>query len=313
MNEANISLTVIVPFTERYDDPKELYWDYKEGVKACGQAFEFIYVLDGSFPSVAQALHELKEQGEPITIIKMAKWFGEAAVLNIACDYAKADLILTLPAYYQIQPDAIADFVSQMGKSDLLVARRFPRIDSKINQFQNRLFHRTLRLLTGQAFYDIGCGVRLMQRRVLEELNIYGDQHRFLPLLAYQKGFKVVEVPVRQSKRDAQTRIYRPGVYIRRFLDLLTIFFLVKFTKKPLRFFGLLGSTVFVAGLLSTLYLILDRLVFGVPLADRPAVLLSSLLIVLGIQIFAIGLIGEIIIFTHAKDIKEYTIEEIIN
>jgi hypothetical protein len=96
-------------------------------------------------------------------------------------------------------------------------------------------------------------------------------------------------------------------------LDLLTIFFLIKFTKKPLRFFGLVGTTLFGLGAVSSLYLIVERLFFNVDLADRPALFLSSLLIVLGVQIIAIGLIGEIIIFTHAKDLKEYKIDKIIN
>jgi hypothetical protein len=144
------------------------------------------------------------------------------------------------------------------------------------------------------------------------ELPLYGDQHRFLPLLAARLGFRIGEVNVAQSRKEKFWRLYRPGVYPRRLLDLLTVFFLIKFTKKPLRFFGLIGAATFLLGGLLTLYLVIERLFFGVPLAQRPALLLSSLLVVLGVQIFALGLIGELIIFTHAKDIKEYTIDEII-
>ena len=147
----------------------------------------------------------------------------------------------------------------------------------------------------------------------MEEVPLYGDLHRFFPIMAYRHGFKTVEVNVEQSQSDAYQRIYAPGIYLRRLLDLLTVFFLIKFTKKPLRFFGLVGSSIFGLGLLATMWLVSERLFFHVALADRPALILSSLLIVLGIQIIAIGLIGEIIIFTHAKDLKEYKIDQIIN
>jgi hypothetical protein len=112
---------------------------------------------------------------------------------------------------------------------------------------------------------------------------------------------------------DTPRRIYSPGIYLRRILDIFSIFFLVKFTKKPLRFFGILGSSVFAAGFLILLYLLYTKVFQGVALGDRPILLLGTLLIVLGVQVFAIGLLGEIIIFTHAKDIKEYTIDQIIN
>jgi hypothetical protein len=168
-------------------------------------------------------------------------------------------------------------------------------------------------LFTGSAFEDLGSGVRAFRREVVTEVPLYGDQHRFLPLLAKHLGFRVCEVDVQQSSREKFFRIYRPGVYPRRLLDLLTVFFLIKFTKKPLRFFGLIGVTTSAIGGLIMLYLLVERLSRGIALAERPALLLSSLLVVLGIQIFALGLLGELIIFTHAKDIKEYMIEEIID
>jgi len=147
----------------------------------------------------------------------------------------------------------------------------------------------------------------------MKEVPLYGDLHRFFPIMAHRHGFKTIEVNVEQSKSDVFQRIYAPGIYLRRLLDLLTVFFLIKFTKKPLRFFGLVGSSIFGLGLVATIWLVTERLFFNVALADRPALILSSLLIVLGIQIIAIGLIGEIIIFTHAKDLKEYKIDQIIN
>ena len=306
-------LTVIIPVTERFDDIDSVYQQYKRVIVATQTPFEFIYVLDGEYPSVAQALQQLIEQGERIKIVKLAKWFGEATALTVGFQLSKGNIILTLPAYLQIEPDDIPELISSSVDYDVVVARRWPRKDSIINRIQSRLFHAPIRLLTDYDFQDLGCSVRVIKRRVVDELHIYGDQHRFLPLLAHQKGFKVKELNARQAPQDIKKRLYPVGVYIRRLLDILSIFFLLKFTKKPLRFFGLFGSAIFGLGGLTLIYLAFERLVLGVPLADRPMLLLASLLLVLGIQIFAIGLVGEIIIFTHAKDLKEYTIDEIID
>lgn len=310
-NEAEI--TVVIPVTERYDDIHELYAQYKEGLKGTPHTYEFVYVIDGHFPEVVGELKTLRDQGEPIRIIKLAKYFGEATALTAGFESSSGNVILTLPAYYQVEPSEIAKILKELDGNDIVIGRRYPRVDSRFNRFQTRLFHWLLKIITGSSFRDLGCGVRGFKRQVALTVPLYGDQHRFLPLLASRQGFRIKEVDLSQSAKDKHWRIYRPGVYPRRMLDLLTVFFLVKFTKKPLRFFGLIGAATFGAGGLVLLYLIGERLFLGAALANRPALLLSSLLVVLGVQIFALGLIGELIIFTHAKDIKEYSIEEIIN
>jgi len=152
-----------------------------------------------------------------------------------------------------------------------------------------------------------------MKRVVLEELSLYGDQHRLLAVLADRKGFKVAEVELRQSGRDHFEGVYRPREYAHLVLDVFTVFFLVRFTKKPLRFFGMLGASMFGLGALLVLYLVFERLVFGDSLADRPALILSALVVVLGLQLFALGLLAELIIFTHARHIKDYQGAEIIH
>jgi glycosyltransferase involved in cell wall biosynthesis len=307
-----IELSAIIPVSERYDEVSGLYRSYKSALAASKKNFEFVYVLDGFYPEVMQTLQGLREQGEPIRIIMLAKWFGEATALTAGFEKAKGEIIVTLPAYSQVEATEIPRLISAVQDFDMVVGRRWPRIDPSINQVQTRVFNRLVGSVTGSPFQDLGCGVRVFQRRVVDEVNVYGDQHRFLPLLAQRQGFKVKELDIAQSSTDIATRVYRPGVYVRRILDLITAFFTVKFTKKPLRFFGLLGVGAIVLGSISTLYVIIERLFFGVALADRPALFLSSLLVVLGIQIFAIGLIGEIIIFTHTKELKDYTIERIV-
>ena len=305
-------LSVIIPVTERFDPIPELFHEYKRGLEATGKEYEFIYVIDGDQPDTLEALKKL-QQTEKLTIITLAKKFGESTALSAAFGKTSGDIILTLPAYQQIEADEIPLLVSSLENCDMVLARRWPRRDSLMNRLQNRLFNFLLRLSTNLKIHDAGCSARAFKRNVIEEIQLYGDLHRFFPVMAHRQGFRVIELNVKQSKKDIHQRLYAPGLYVRRLLDLLTIFFLIKFTKKPLRFFGLVGTTLFSLGVISSLYLIGERLIFDVSLADRPALFLSSLLVILGVQIIAIGLIGEIIIFTHAKDLKEYKIDKIIN
>jgi glycosyltransferase involved in cell wall biosynthesis len=310
-----IDLSVIIPLTEkdRHDDIRDLYYNYKEGVVETGLSYEIIFVIDGDFPTVFEMLQNLKKQGEKIKISKLARWFGESTSLTVGFEQSRGDIILTLPAYQQMEGSEIPKLLDALKGYDLVIGCRWPRKDNIINRIQSRAFHRIVKLFTGFNFKDLGSGVRVMRRKVIEEVNIYGDQHRFLPLLASRYGFKVGEVDVKQSEKDIFTRVYSAGIYTRRILDLISVFFLIKFTKKPLRFFGLSGSFIFAFGTLLSLILFVQRVFFAVPLADRPIVLLALFLIVLGIQILAIGLVGEIVIFTHAKELKEYTVEEVLN
>jgi hypothetical protein len=194
----------------------------------------------------------------------------------------------------------------------MAIGCRAPRSGNAIDRVRRAAFHGLVNFVTGARLRDLGCGARAIRRQVLEEIDLYGDQHRFLPILAMRLGFRVSEIPVRQSAQDRHGRIYRPREYMHHLLDLFSIFFLMRFTKKPLRFFGMLGAVTFGVGAVLIVYLGMDRLLFSEPLADRPALLLASLLLVLGLQIFALGLLGELIIFTHARGLKDYRVEEII-
>jgi glycosyltransferase involved in cell wall biosynthesis len=244
----------------------------------------------------------------------LSRVFGEATALAAGFEHARGEIVITLPAYYQIPGSEIAVLVAALDGADMSVGRRWPRAGGKLEALRRSAFHGILGAFTGSRsrFRDLGCGARAMRRRVVEEISLYGDQHRFLALLAEHHGFRVVEVDVRQSAKDSFTGRYPLREYAHRVLDILTVLFLVRFTKKPLRFFGMLGVSTFVIGAVLISYMVVERLFFGQALADRPALLLASLLAVLGLQLFAIGLLGELIIFTHARDIKDYKVEEII-
>jgi glycosyltransferase involved in cell wall biosynthesis len=306
-------LSVIVPVCNRFaPDIGALYGDYKSGLDALGMAYEVIFVLDGPHPDTAADLDRLLRAGERITVVSLTRSFGEATALMAGFQRSTGQIVLTLPAYYQIESQDISRLVAALQTHDLAIARRTPRAGSAFEKLRRNVFHRMIGSITGQRFNDLGCGARAMQRRVLEEIVVYGDQHRFLPVLANRQGFRVGEIDVRQSPKDRFERGYQTREYARRVLDIFTVFFLVRFTKKPLRFFGMVGAVTFGLGAVLTLWLVIDRLFLGHPLAERPALLLSSLLVVLGLQLFALGLLGELIIFTHAREIKDYQIAEVI-
>ena len=308
-----VDISAIIPIGGRHAaDILALYADYKTGLEALGSTYEVIVVLDGPRPELAADVQRLLSSGDRVSVISLTRRFGEATALVAGFQRASGRIILTLPAYHQVRGNEIGKLVRALGVADLAIGRRWPRSGGRFETMRRDAFHRMLASITGQRFHDLGCSARAMKRRVLEEINLYGDQHRFLPVLASRVGFRVLEVELHQSALDRYDGGYPPREYIRRALDICTVFFLVRFTKKPLRFFGMVGVSTFIIGAALVAWLAIDKLIFSHPLADRPALLLSSLLVVLGMQLFALGLLGELIIFTHARDIKDYQIEDVV-
>jgi len=310
--EKDVTISAIVIVSDRCDDIEVLYEGYLRALQAAGVPFEFIFVLDGSFPEVVETLTRMREDGHSFQIVELGRWYGEATALNVGIENARGGTILTLPSYTQIEPDGIPKVLDALKDADTAIAVRNRRDDSFWNRLQAAAFHRLLGIVAPGKFEDLGCGVRAFRAQVLDKIPVYGDQYRFLPILAARAGFRVEQVLVEQATEDKKTRIYRPGVYLRRLLDILTIFFLVKFTKKPLRFFGLLGVGTAALGGIALAWLIFERLFFDVALGDRPALLISTLLFAVGVQLVAVGLIGELIIFTHALEVKEYSVERVV-
>lgn len=304
-------LSVIIPISERHDDLVTLHRAYAGALAPACEDIEFIYVLDGTDPQALAMLQVLRATGASIRILQMGMWFGEAAAINAGFAWATGASIMTLPAYNQVSPESVAALLHARGKHHMVVGYRNQRAGSRANLVFGRIFNGLVRFVTGTQFRDLGCGARLFGRGVLEEITIYGDQHRFLPVLAEMRGFSVGEVPLAQAPEDISHRRHGPGKLVRRVLDLVSVFFLARFTKKPLRFFGLIGSGIASLGALWMAVLVFERLFLEQPLSDRPALVLAALLVVLGVQIFALGLVGEIIIFTHAREIREYAVEEI--
>jgi glycosyltransferase involved in cell wall biosynthesis len=313
-SEQAVELSIVIPVSGRWDDLRDIYDQYAEEISATGQSYEFIFVLDGPDQAALCLLRALKLAHPEIQVVALNRWFGEATALAIGLERSRGSVVLTLPSYFQVEPFEIRRLLEQLkeGGYDMVVAWRHPRIDSLFNRVQAWVFRWLVTVLTGTQYHDVSCGLRAMKRKVIGEVHLYGDLHRFLPLLAYEQGFKVAELPVQQSRFDLARRMYKPGIYLRRVLDVLTLFFLVKFTKKPLRFFGVVGSAASLTGAVILGYLGLYRILGYGAIAGRPLLILGVLLTVLGLQLFSIGLLGELIVFTHARERKDYQIEEIL-
>ncbi|HEX9941675.1 MAG TPA: glycosyltransferase [Thermoanaerobaculia bacterium] len=307
-------VSVVIPVVERYGDLAQLYAEVSAELARLGLTAEFLFVVDEQLREVVPALREIQGRTDrEVSIVLLGGPFGESAALTTGFARARAERIVTLASYFQVEPGGLAPALRMLEEgADLVVARRDPRIDSPFNRLQSRLFHAIVRRLTRTDFRDLSCGFKAMKRRVARELNLYGGLHRFLPLLALHRGFTVREIPVPQRHEDRATRYHGTGTYLGRLLDILNVFFLTKFTRTPLRFFGPLGAGLFLLGFLIDLVVAIEKIFFHMGLSDRALLLLGVLLMVLGVQTLSLGLVGEIIIFTHARNVREYKVAEVI-
>jgi glycosyltransferase involved in cell wall biosynthesis len=312
--EAIDLVSVIVPVLE--DGDEELtatYRAYRDALRQADGALEFIYVLRVGTPRARRALRLLQDTGEPLVIVALSRSDGEGAALRCGFERARGETIVTLPAYPEVEPKGLAAVLEALEECDFVVARRRSLVSSATRSLYLAVFHRLIRRLFGHSFGDLVCRVRACRRSVFEELVGYGTEHHFLPLLAAERGLRIREVDISPRYR-AGTPSGSGGLMtrLRLGLDSLALFVVLKLIRKPLRFFGMIGLPLFLIGLVYTSALAFARLFFGVPLGDRPALILGVLLIVLGIQIVALGLIGEIIIFSSGKRIKDYIVEKVL-
>lgn len=312
-DEARPDLTVVVPISEPPSGLTELLRDYAGACERLGRTYEMLVVVDGGQAWVVPQLRKLREVLPALEIVVLGRTFGESAALSVGFSRARGRLIATLPSYEQVDAAGLGGAIEAVERgADMAIGKRNPRIDSAFNRIQTKLFHGCVRILTGASYGDISNGLRVIRPTVADELEIYGDLHRFIPIIARSQGFKVVEVDVRQSPRQRKLRVERFGAYVRRVLDLLTVFFLAKFTRKPLRFFGLIGTVLLVPGSAIVAYLGMYRLFNLGAIGNRPLLMLGVLTMVLGFQTLCIGMLGEVIIFVHARNMREYTVADVI-
>jgi hypothetical protein len=299
---SEVEISVVCPVGRHAQDLSGTHREYAEALARTGRQAEFLYVLDGRRPEAWNDLRGLEEDRFPVRILTMARGFGEATALQVGFERARGRLVLTIPDRPQLEARVLLDVLTELDRGEeAVVTFRHPRTDALLNRLQSRIFHWLARQATRQRFHDLTCGVRGFTRQVAVGLDLYGDQHRFIPVIALRNGHRVHEIPGVQHRENRTLRLRAPGVYVRRVLDLLNIYFLARFTRKPLRFFGLFGALIGLVGFAISAYLAAQRLLGFSALANRPLLLLGVLLIVLGVQVTAIGLLGEIIIFFASR------------
>jgi glycosyltransferase involved in cell wall biosynthesis len=298
----DIEISVVCAPERWAGDLAAVHREFREQLLRTGRRAEFLYVLNGPRQSAEESLSRLEEDHFEVRVLRLARGFDEAAALQHAFDRARGRYVLTIPDRFQIDPAVIVEVLAGLDNGDeVVVTRREPRRDALFNRLQSKIFHAFVRRIYGQRFHDLTCDLRGLTLEAARKLQLYGDLHRFIPVLAASKGFRVAEIPGEQRPEDRKLRLFGPGVYARRLLDILHLYFLTRFTRKPLRFFGLIGMVFGIIGVAISAALAYGKLFLGTGLADRPLLILGVLLIVLGVQITSIGLLGEIIIFLSPR------------
>lgn len=308
MTPRPVQVSVVCAVGRNPTDLARLHREYCEVLRREGRSAEFLYVVSGDRAGQLDALRALDASVCPIRVFRMAGGWGESTALQYAFEQATGASIVTVPDHFQVDPGVVSTLLQRIDEGhDMALAYRDPPGGSAVARLQVATFNGLVRRVTRARFQDLTCGVRAMTASAARRLDLYGDHHRFIPVLAARLGFRIAEVPAAFRAEDRTSRLRSPGIYARRALDILNIYFLTRFTRKPLRFFGLIGMAVGGLGGLICAVLAVQRLFFGEALADRPLLLLGVLLIVLGVQVISIGMIGEIVIFLAARrDVPEF-------
>jgi hypothetical protein len=307
-------ITVVVPIETGDGRVRDLAAAFGSELGRMGRKHEILFVFDGVRGAAWREAEELAA-AEPDVVVPIAlqQHFGESVCLSVAFERARGKILVTSPQYVQIDPYEITRMLQAIDSgADFVTPWRHPRVDPFLNRVQSAAFNWVMRKILAMPFHDLNCYYRAFRREVLEEVAVYGDQYRFLPAIAKRQGFDVVELRVRHLQEWGGSAFFGLGVYVRRFLDILGVVFLAKFTLKPLRFFGTLGGIFLLVGLALSAYVAIRGWGFGGgAVLSSNLFLFGFLLCVLGVQVIGFGLVGEIIIYTQARNLREYRIERI--
>ena len=309
-----LDVTIVVPVQTADAELDQVVVGLGTELEREGRSWECILVYDGVRGAAWRLGEQLAERfGDRLQTIGFQNAFGESMCLSAAVERARGRVIITSPQYVQIDPLELKPMLAAIDAgADVVAPWRVQRVDPVLNRLQSVLFNWLIRwIIRGGGFHDLNCTFRAIRRDVLRDIAVYGDMYRFLPVIAHRQGYRVVEVRVRHLKEWGKAGFYGVGVYVRRALDVLGVMFLTKFTLKPLRFFGFFGLLTLLPGLVILAVVIYQRIFQDSGLYGRPVFVLAVMLVVLGVQIIGFGLVGEIIIFSQARNLREYRIERI--
>jgi glycosyltransferase involved in cell wall biosynthesis len=310
-------LSFVIPVYNEAQSLPSLYLQMKDSCSKLNKSHEFIFVDDGSWDESFIVLKRIQKEDPKVKIIKLRKNFGQTAALSAGFDYARGEIIITLDADLQNDPQDFPlliqkiqegyDIVSgwRRKRKDRLLSRRIP---SAIGNWLISFFTRV-------KLHDYGCTLKAFRKEVVKNIKLYGEMHRFIPAIASNMGFLVTEVRIGHRPRLYGKSKYRSTRFIRVILDLLTVKFLLSYSTRPLQIFGLIGVVTGVSGVILGLYLSYQRLVLKIGISGRPLLLLAILLVVIGLQFITMGLLAEIMVRAYHESVEKkiYFIQEVID
>lgn len=273
---------------------------------------ELVLAINGQKHFAHQCLQNLPADLPPLKILELARKVSSGICLKTVLGDCLGETLIVCGPYRQISEEglrALLDTVAE-GKADLALPWRQQRVDSVINQWQSRAFNWLVRRMTGANYHDLSSTMRVVRRKVLEETPLYGDLYRYLPLLAKQRGFRVQELPIRHFEERGKVGYLGLREYVSRLVDLLAMHFTFGFSRKPLRYFGLRGFLLSLAGLGFMAWVLIMRVAGVGVLGNSPLFMVALVLTVTGGSLWGIGLLGEIITFALGRKRKDYIVEQ---
>jgi glycosyltransferase involved in cell wall biosynthesis len=303
-------ISVVIPLYNEEQSLRELFDKIRNVLNRSGR-FEVIFVDDGSTDGSMRVLHELRNRDRRVKIIRFRRNYGKSAALSVGFAKAEGDIVITMDADLQDDPNEIPSLVNEIKKGyDLISGWKKKRRDPISKTIPSRFFNFVTSIITGIKIHDFNCGLKAYRKEVVKEVEIYGELHRYIPVLAHWLGYKVGEIPVQHHQRKYGRTKYGLGRFWKGFLDLLTVIFTTRYMQRPLHLFGFWGMVFFLTGFAIDLYLVTLKFTEGMALSNRPLFFGGILLIIVGVQFISIGLIGEMITKTRRTPEKEYSIRE---
>ncbi|MFN5335260.1 MAG: glycosyltransferase family 2 protein [Bacteroidota bacterium] len=309
-----MNISVIIPLKDEAESLPELCDWIARVMNKHAYSYEIILIDDGSTDSSWQVIHDLRSHNTNIRGIKFQRNYGKSAALNEGFKAAQGDVVITMDADLQDSPDEIPELyqmITNVGY-DLVSGWKKKRYDNTLTKnIPSKFFNAATRKMSGIPLHDFNCGLKAYRNKVVKSIEVYGEMHRYIPVLAKWAGFKKIgEKVVEHRKRKYGTTKFGWDRFVNGFLDLATIMFVGKFGKRPMHFFGLWGTICFLLGMAGTLYLIIQKLIdFNVPITNRPIFFIALSCMIIGSQLFLAGFIGELIT-RNAPERNVYLIEE---
>lgn len=309
-NSKKTDLSVLIPLYNERDNLQPLFGKIKGVLESLRASWEVVFVDDGSTDGSFEVLKEIRAASPRVKVIRFRRNFGKSAALDAGFKAVRGERLVVMDADLQDVPEEIPALLEKLEEGfDLVSGWRVERRDRSVKRYTSRVFNGVTSALTGIKLHDFNCGLKAFRRQVVKDLSLYGELHRYIPVLAYWKGFRVAEIKVRHRPRVSGESKFGAYRFFAGFMDMVTVMFLTKYVKKPLHFFGGVGLFLFVVGLLINSYLLL-RIIMGQGMGVRPLLQFGVLLILIGFQLISTGLLGEMMAMSLHREKEEYIISE---